>query len=518
MTSNSNAKVGIANGKSELLQGGVSSSSDLYDVSSFDPLQANAQQLTASAGLMNALTAQQRSSVGGEGNKMSHPGSTDARSHVALQHQLQQPPQGYNPLQSLPQHANSHQLQSLPQHANAHQLQSLPQHANAQATAATPHPYMLLNHGTNPLQQLQPIASTAAGVNPTTVVSQGFYLPGSTMPITTNFPAQVLPGTNQHLNGMLHHQPAFLQHLNPAGKRETQEFQQESRKKHRGLQPSVVSVTTMGSNGTNQVTSSSSPPADTDNEQDIDTSNMTPAQRRRHERNLREQQRSSKISQQVKELRDLLSDSNVPFKPNKYSILLNVVDYIKQLQGRAIMLDAEHKKLITTIRRTNEIVQSGNTPSSADETDATNLTGNSSSDPGSENEMVFVQGLNYKSVFQQSPAALGVAALDGILLDCNEEFELLLGFPRDDLLNNNLFNLVQNHEEMYRAMSKMLGPTDQAPLGLGRNSPSSAAATPAFWTGPVVSKRDNIKLTMNVTLTVGNDGAPKFFTCSVTRA
>lgn len=447
------------NGKSEISHGAGTSSSELYDVSSFDPLQANAQQLTASAGMTNALSAQQ--------NK-----------HVALQHQLQQPT-AYNPLQSIPQHPTSQ--------------------------AAAQHPYMLLNPGANPLQ-LQPIASAVgAGVNPNAVVSQapimagqGFYLPGSTIPLPTNFPAQVLPGSSQQLNGLMP-QP-FLQ-FNPLGKRENRdEAQLESRKKHRGFQPSVVSVTTSGSNGTSNAQSNTSPLADTTGGDlhNVDVTNMTPAERRRHERNLREQQRSSKISQQVKELRDLLSDSNVPFKPNKYSILLNVVEYIKQLQGRAIMLDAEHKKLITTIRRTNEIVQSGNTPSSAEETDATNLTGNSSSDPGSENEMVFVQGLNYKSVFQQSPAALGVAALDGILLDCNGEFELLLGLPRENLLNHNLFNLVQNHEEMYRAMSKMLGPTDQAPLGLGRNSPSSAAATPTFWTGPVVSKHDNMKVSEKV--------------------
>ncbi|KAL3944843.1 MAG: hypothetical protein SGBAC_001108 [Bacillariaceae sp.] len=500
MASNSNTKAMNANGKSEVSQGGGSSASGLYDVSSFDPLQANAQQLTASAGLAMGLPAQRRS-LNGEGNKVSHAPGTDV-SHAVLQHQLQQQPTvAYNPLQSMPQHATS------------------------QATAATPYPYMLLNPNANAMQQLQPIVSTAAVANPNVVVSQapmiagqGFYLPGSTMPMNTNFPAQVLPATTQQLNGLIQ-QPFLQQHLNHEGKRETrEESQQESRKKHRGLQPSVVSVTTTRSNETNKTQSTSSQAGDIGTEPEVDVSNMSNAARRRHERNLREQQRSSKISQQVKELRDLLSDSNVPFKPNKYSILLTVVEYIKQLQGRAIMLDAEHKKLITTIRRTNEIVQSGNAPSSADETDATNLTGNSSSDPGSENEMIFVQGLNYNAVFQQSPAALGVAALDGILLDCNGEFEILLGLPRDSLLNNNLFNLVLNHEEMYRAMSKMLGPTDQAPLGLGRDSPSSSPATPIFWTGPVVSKRDNIKLTMNVTLTVGNDGAPKFFTCSVTRA
>merc|ERR1712166_1027569 len=81
-----------------------------------------------------------------------------------------------------------------------------------------------------------------------------------------------------------------------------------------------------------------------------------PAEKRRYERNLREQQRSSKISTQIKELREVLSECNVPFKPNKYSILLKVVEYIKQLQSRAIILDAEHQKLITTVRQTNEMI------------------------------------------------------------------------------------------------------------------------------------------------------------------
>lgn len=61
---------------------------------------------------------------------------------------------------------------------------------------------------------------------------------------------------------------------------------------------------------------------------------MTPSERRRYDRNWREQQRSYRISQQIKELRDVLADSNVPYKPNKFSILISVTEYIKQLQSR----------------------------------------------------------------------------------------------------------------------------------------------------------------------------------------
>jgi hypothetical protein len=41
------------------------------------------------------------------------------------------------------------------------------------------------------------------------------------------------------------------------------------------------------------------------------------------------------------------------------SILVSVAEYIKQLQSRAIMLNAEHQRLIDTIRKTSGLVQSG---------------------------------------------------------------------------------------------------------------------------------------------------------------
>eukprot|EP00957_Ditylum_brightwellii_P153489 11681359-Ditylum_brightwellii.AAC.1 len=86
---------------------------------------------------------------------------------------------------------------------------------------------------------------------------------------------------------------------------------------------------------------------------------MSAEDKRRYERNLREQQRSYKISQQIKELRTVLAESHIPFKPNKFSILLSVVEYIKQLQQRSIVLDNEHKKLIMTIQQTKEMVERG---------------------------------------------------------------------------------------------------------------------------------------------------------------
>jgi PAS domain-containing protein len=152
---------------------------------------------------------------------------------------------------------------------------------------------------------------------------------------------------------------------------------------------------------------------------------MTPAEKRRYERNLREQQRSYRISQQIKELRDVLAESNIPFKSNKFSILVSVTEYIKQLQSRAIMLDAEHQKLVTTINQSSSLVPpTGPSSSSEDsEKDAASLQSVAENDQ----DLLMVQGIDYKSIFKSCPFAIGVASLDGRVLACNEALGTLLG-------------------------------------------------------------------------------------------
>ena len=260
-----------------------------------------------------------------------------------------------------------------------------------------------------------------------------------------------------------------------------------------------------------------------------------PAERRRYERNLREQQRSSKISSQIKELREVLADCNVPFKPNKYSILLKVVEYIKQLQSRAIMLDAEHKKLIATVRETNEMianaannntVMSSTTGGATDNESSDNTTqdawqqGDGMRERRGDSELLFVKGIDYRSVFEQCPTAFGIAALDGRILECNVEFQNLLGYTaREDLLKQSLFNLVYNHQDIFRAMAQMLKTAEEPTAKTTTANATSGAKDDSdrYWTGPVTSKQ-NIKLSMNITLTSGDNGTPKFFSCALTNS
>lgn len=239
---------------------------------------------------------------------------------------------------------------------------------------------------------------------------------------------------------------------------------------------------------------------------------MTPAERRRYERNLREQQRSYRISQQIKQLRDVLEESKIPFKPNKFSILVSVVEYIKQLQTRAIMLDAEHQKLIDTIRQTNDMVSSGQTPSptesSNDFTDA--VTSEGATEP-SEVSLTVARELDFQVVFQCCPSGMAVCSLDGRILACNSSFEASLGVKKEEVLQQSMFIYIRNHQDIFEAMADLL---KRSSVASEAGEGTVRASHLLFWCGHVMSLQ-NRRSALTITLSSTADGNPKYFTLTV---
>lgn len=284
---------------------------------------------------------------------------------------------------------------------------------------------------------------------------------------------------------------------------------------------------------------------------------MTAEERRRHERNVREQQRSHKISQQIKELRSVLTESKVPFKQNKFSILMSVVDYIKHLQNRATLLDSEHHKLVSTIRQTNDLVNSGFIHRS-DPDDISNV--------GNDAEMLYVQGLDYRTIFEQCSIPFGVAALDGRFMMCNSKFESVTGLSKQSLETQTLFGLLSSSDvdEVFRALGTLLndnlglktqkgnanghgnenrgtvgkecdnsggttgeknraGTDDSNGYGNGESSSgdhdvssgdsSGSTIVRGYWCGALSCPNENIQI--NITLTRTTNGVPKFFNCAL---
>jgi len=206
--------------------------------------------------------------------------------------------------------------------------------------------------------------------------------------------------------------------------------------------------------------------------------------RRRHDRNLREQRRSQKITIQIDQLREVLAAASVRFKPDKYSTLVSVVEYVKQLQGRSTMLDMEHKKLLDTISRTNEIVHEpylGNSGASASSTadgtgigrdapkpdsalsngagDNKNANGVSAGGAGdiyNDDELVFVRNVDYKCIFDRCGMPLAVASIDGRLMDCNSEFVELTGYRREELLPNERYQKQRREHDLQQQGSAIV--------------------------------------------------------------
>jgi PAS domain-containing protein len=173
--------------------------------------------------------------------------------------------------------------------------------------------------------------------------------------------------------------------------------------------------------------------------------------RRRQDRNLREQQRSQRVTQQIDQLRSVLSEAQIRHKPDKFSTLITVGEYIKQLQERSALLDAEHKKLIDTITKTNELANDPHlaVPTSSNEILSPNSSCTlpdglkSSSSSGfvgasdniyNDDELVFARNVEYKSIFIRCGVPLAVASIDGRLLDFNHAFEEMTGYKREEIL------------------------------------------------------------------------------------
>lgn len=298
---------------------------------------------------------------------------------------------------------------------------------------------------------------------------------------------------------------------------------------------------------------------------------------------MREQERSQRITKQISDLKSLLAGSNVSFKPDKFSTLVTVHSYIKTLQQQSALLDEEQRKLVDTITKSNEIVnksrhghQAGASKGSGDSDVQATVSGLAVvADPNApvsseEDEiLVFVRGLDYKSVFSKLRIALCVTSIDGRLLVCNDEFIRICGLEPKTLIESglrspegintansaeagkrplSLFNLMarEDMQKVCEAMSTMLKsicspssvPGDTGAekesgeskilSNTGRDSNDGDKGMSALQDHSPRLKSDHwgskirqchnssIKLQLNLSLVRQKDGTPRFFNCALT--
>lgn len=161
--------------------------------------------------------------------------------------------------------------------------------------------------------------------------------------------------------------------------------------------------------------------------------------KRKVDRNAREQQRAQQVTDQIAMLRTLLEESGVsPSKADKFSTLVTVEQYVRQLQLKSTQLAVEHQKLLSSLKQTSELVNSQYCPpapvSSSCGSGSEESASRSSDQDDEEGSLCTVKGMNYKWIFDSCPFAFAIASIDGRFLDCNKDFEELTGYSRVDLL------------------------------------------------------------------------------------
>jgi PAS domain S-box-containing protein len=188
------------------------------------------------------------------------------------------------------------------------------------------------------------------------------------------------------------------------------------------------------------------------NENKDATDEKDSAKKSRNERNQREQVRAQRLNQRIKDLRSVLNEANVTYKQNKYSILVNVVGYIKQLQSRSQEAEIEHKRLFRTIRQAIDTTKNDGFVHHTD----------SDIDVGNDTPMLRAKGLDYRLVFEQCKFPLAVTAIDGRFLFFNSQFKDILGLNTDQIEHKTLFDFISGSaaESFFATVSTLLDETN----------------------------------------------------------
>merc|ERR1711957_202127 len=139
---------------------------------------------------------------------------------------------------------------------------------------------------------------------------------------------------------------------------------------------------------------------------------------------------------------------------------------------------------------------------------------------GGDVEMLLVQGLDYRMVFNQCSAALGVVALDGRFLACNDEFQNIIGYTKEQLEKQSVFDLLANKDadEFFGSLSNFLNKNkiedcDDSNIERKENMNSGHQR---LWSGIISRPKESFQC--NITISSTSQGIPKFLNCSLFEA
>mmetsp|Transcript_44601 Transcript_44601/g.94910 ORF Transcript_44601/g.94910 Transcript_44601/m.94910 type:complete len:439 (-) Transcript_44601:142-1458(-) len=251
---------------------------------------------------------------------------------------------------------------------------------------------------------------------------------------------------------------------------------------------------------------------------------------RREERNMREKERSLKITQQIHELRNLLSLGGVIVpKGTKSTILTEAANYIRLLQQQQYRSEMDKAQLVQEVQRIGNgaigekaafairhaAAQNG-VSSMANLPDGT--VPSAEPQQASSGEMSDTLGdREYRCVFNSCSVGMAIATMGGSFIDCNLAFTELSSYTKQELKAMTIFNITSKEDLQgaFDMMSHLITP----PTG-GLDADGNSVEDGTKVQSPVILRsaiRHRSDLGLSVSLIRGEDGVARYFNVTLVK-
>jgi len=253
---------------------------------------------------------------------------------------------------------------------------------------------------------------------------------------------------------------------------------------------------------------------------------------RREERNLREKERSLKITQQIHELRNLLSMGGVIVpKGTKSTILSEVGNYIRLLQQQQYRSEMDKAQLVQEVQRIGNgaigdkaayairhaaaqngvssmaNLPEGQTPTADPQPSAAGISGALADT---------LRDQEYRCVFDSCSVGMAIATMGGSFIDCNLAFTELSSYTKPELKAMTIFNITSRDDLQgaFDMMSHLITPPTGGLDADGNSTEDSRPPAPVILRSAIRHRSD---LGLSVSLIRGEDGIARFFNVTLVK-
>eukprot|EP00577_Skeletonema_sp_RCC1716_P013215 CAMPEP_0113413120 /NCGR_PEP_ID=MMETSP0013_2-20120614/23232_1 /TAXON_ID=2843 ORGANISM="Skeletonema costatum, Strain 1716" /NCGR_SAMPLE_ID=MMETSP0013_2 /ASSEMBLY_ACC=CAM_ASM_000158 /LENGTH=385 /DNA_ID=CAMNT_0000299725 /DNA_START=181 /DNA_END=1338 /DNA_ORIENTATION=- /assembly_acc=CAM_ASM_000158 len=246
---------------------------------------------------------------------------------------------------------------------------------------------------------------------------------------------------------------------------------------------------------------------------------------RREERNMREKERSLKITHQIHELRNLLSSGGIIVpKGTKSTILSEAANYIRLLQQQHNRLELEKQQLVQEVQRIgggaigqqasvairhvaaqngiDSVLGLGPVPNSV------------ASAPQSMQDSLGDR--DFRIVFNSCSVGMAIATMGGSFIDCNAAFSQLSSYTKQELKAMTIFNITSRDDLQgaFDMMSKLITPPTSGFDGDGNSVQDEKTPAPVVLRSAIRHRSD---LGLSVSLIRGEDGVARYFNITLVK-